>query len=463
MLHWLPVILLLGLGGCQLVLPTPLPTPTSEPTQTATAEVVQATEPLASDTPQPTATPLAPADMLWLANPADGNVRLIDPISGAVAVIIPTGMQPEVVVVGEGAAWALDRQGDRVLRIDLTDFRIEAMILVPQGETNGIEVGAGYVWVGITERPSTNILLPGEEYHAAGGVVRIDPHLNQVTGYAAVGPVVDMKQSRGVLWTLARGQIETVLQRVDPSTLKFGPLDLAGMPEWQTDDCLEATDDSLWVYSQGYGRLYRFSFEGKLYAEVELGQRRPIGPAALQAGDRWVWLAAPWGSVVQVDAYNNQAIGEVSLGVPLSGVSWAGGAAWAVSALSGKAFRIDPLRHSASAPVAVGDPVLPTPVVTATAIIRASKPCEDAPYSRLAVGDYARTLKEPGLPQRLREEAGQEQERIGWIQPGERVLIQEGPACVDGWVWWKVETLTGGYVGWGAEGDEDEYWLIPEK
>lgn len=455
---WL--VLLLGLSACELALPTPLPAamPESTPTAVATASAV-VTPP--TETPASSPTPLSPADMLWLANPADGNVRLIDPISGSVAVIIPTGMQPEQVVVGEGAAWALDRAADRVLRINLEDFAIEAMVLIPQGETGRLAVGAGYVWVTITERPSTNVLLPGEEYHEKGGVVRIDPQTGWVNGYAAVGPVADLSVSRGVLWTLGRGEFEAPLNRVDPASLKSVEIKLSGVPDWQLGDSLTASDNSLWVFSQSYGRLYRFSFDGKLYAELSLGQHKPIGPATLRPANRWLWLASPWGSVLQVDTGNNQVAATTDLGVAFSDILWSGEAAWAVSALEGKVFRFDPVSRGVLQQVEIGDRVLPTQPVTATPIIRAFLPCEDAPYSRLQVGDKARTQKEPGVPQRLRKEPGTEFERIAWIQPGETVLILEGPACVDGWVWWKVETLTGGYTGWAAEGDETEYWLFP--
>ena len=109
-----------------------------------------------------------------------------------------------------------------------------------------------------------------------------------------------------------------------------------------------------------------------------------------------------------------------------------------------------------------GPQLSPTPVLTATPIQRATRPCEDGPYSRLFLDERAHTLKEPAVPQRLHKEPGKETERAGWIQPGEHVRVLEGPACADGWVWWKVETLNGGYIGWATEGDEENYWLIPD-
>ena len=454
---------LLLVGGCNLKNPSgigvqDMPLETS----TETAPPPQTT-PTSSPGVTPTPTLLPPAQLLWVANPVDGQVRVIDPVSGAPLVIIPTGMHPEQMALGEGAAWALDREGDRVLRFSLEDYTLQAVIPVTQGETDCLAAGAGYIWVGVTERPLTNILLPGEEYHETGGVVRIDPRTGRVAGYGAVGPVLDLTVARGVVWGLVKMPIETALVRIDPATLISSPVQLSGTPDWQIEDALAASDTSLWMFSQAYGKLYRLSFEGRLYDEIRLGQHPPVGPAGMAIGDRWLWLAAPWGNVVQVDTGNDQIVAEFSFHLPLSGISWAGNAAWATSLVGGKVVRIDPVAQAPSLEVAIGPTVRPTLMVTATPILRAHRPCPDAPYSRLEVGDQVRTLEEPALPQRLRKEAGKDAERVGWIQPGEVSRVLEGPACADGWVWWKVETLTGGYIGWAAEGDGTEYWLIPWK
>ena len=55
-------------------------------------------------------------------------------------------------------------------------------------------------------------------------------------------------------------------------------------------------------------------------------------------------------------------------------------------------------------------------------------------------------------------------ETIAQIYPGTIVKVIEGPVCADGLVFWKVESkgIPGG-VGWTAEGDGKEYYLIPYK
>jgi hypothetical protein len=48
---------------------------------------------------------------------------------------------------------------------------------------------------------------------------------------------------------------------------------------------------------------------------------------------------------------------------------------------------------------------------------------------------------------------------IGQIQPGENVLVVDGPRCADSYTWWLVRSLEG-LEGWTAEGDTEGYWLV---
>jgi len=100
---------------------------------------------------------------------------------------------------------------------------------------------------------------------------------------------------------------------------------------------------------------------------------------------------------------------------------------------------------------------------TATANARSSdwRACHDAPLSRLRIGMRAYVSFDPPLANRVRVEAGTHAQIIGYIDPGEEIAVIEGPACADGWVWWRVRSAATGLTGWTAEGDENDYWLIP--
>jgi hypothetical protein len=98
---------------------------------------------------------------------------------------------------------------------------------------------------------------------------------------------------------------------------------------------------------------------------------------------------------------------------------------------------------------------------TATQTATLTAQCPGAPATRLNVGSFAYVNPEPPLPNNLRSKPGENNELIGYIEPGQAMKILEGPECADGWLWWKVRTLETDLTGWTAEGDGQGYWLIP--
>lgn len=91
----------------------------------------------------------------------------------------------------------------------------------------------------------------------------------------------------------------------------------------------------------------------------------------------------------------------------------------------------------------------------------AAEGCPGAQPSRLSVGEFAYISTDPPLPNRLRQGPGKSNDVIGNIQPGEQLSILSGPQCANDWAWWKVEVIATGQVGWTAEGDDQDYWLVP--
>jgi hypothetical protein len=67
-----------------------------------------------------------------------------------------------------------------------------------------------------------------------------------------------------------------------------------------------------------------------------------------------------------------------------------------------------------------------------------------------------------GVPNRVRSGPNKADEFIANIYPGTIVRIIEGPVCADGLIFWKVEnnSIPGG-VGWTAEGNSTDYYLLP--
>jgi hypothetical protein len=90
-----------------------------------------------------------------------------------------------------------------------------------------------------------------------------------------------------------------------------------------------------------------------------------------------------------------------------------------------------------------------------------SSPCAQAPPSRLQTGQLAEVSLYPDVPNNVRQNPDLDAKLLGKIQPGEVVKIREGPACADGLVWWRVRSQRSTLAGWTAEGDADDYWLVP--
>jgi hypothetical protein len=85
--------------------------------------------------------------------------------------------------------------------------------------------------------------------------------------------------------------------------------------------------------------------------------------------------------------------------------------------------------------------------------------CPGAPDILLKLGDWAMVSMDPPLPNKVRSQPGSKSELIGQVQPGENVLVVDGPSCADSYTWWFVRSLEG-LEGWTVEGDPSSYWLV---
>ena len=109
----------------------------------------------------------------------------------------------------------------------------------------------------------------------------------------------------------------------------------------------------------------------------------------------------------------------------------------------------------------------PTPVATSTQAygsptsVTPWQACPGARLSQLSVGMQAYISYDPPEANRVRSDPNTNARILGWIYPGEKVEILDGPACANNWVWWKIRSLETGLTGWTSEGDQSAYWLLP--
>lgn len=103
-----------------------------------------------------------------------------------------------------------------------------------------------------------------------------------------------------------------------------------------------------------------------------------------------------------------------------------------------------------------------TPQPSATPTASAEwEACPGTYLSRLRIGDQGYISYSPPLANNVREQAGLDAPLIGKLQPGEELLVVDGPECENNWVWWFVRSRKTGLQGWTAEGDRDGYWIVP--
>jgi hypothetical protein len=107
----------------------------------------------------------------------------------------------------------------------------------------------------------------------------------------------------------------------------------------------------------------------------------------------------------------------------------------------------------------------PTAILPATATPTPSMTnptgCPGALPSRLQVGQSGSVSLEPPVANRVRSQPDRESEVLGQMMPGEKFTVLDGPRCADGWAWWRVRSRVQELEGWTAEGNAEQYWLIP--
>lgn len=83
--------------------------------------------------------------------------------------------------------------------------------------------------------------------------------------------------------------------------------------------------------------------------------------------------------------------------------------------------------------------------------------CSGAPESLVSVGDIVKVIT---YQVAIRETPGTASPRVNVVARNREIEVLDGPGCSDGMWWWLVEAETGA-VGWVAEGDTINYYILP--
>lgn len=436
--------------------PAPLVSPS---THGATAE--RTTAPESYVTPLPTAEPYP---YVWVTNTHDHAVLAVDPATNAAGITLKLEGKPGSLAAGMGALWVVEQrsgQPDQVLRVEPTSGRLLSSITLEPGRVSSLFAGAGAIWAGFNpSAPSSDPSRPPQ-----GLILRIDPTTGEVDRSLPLdGSILQVCGSPEAVWALYRYGAFTRLAHIDPVNLQatYLPAAVPSLDFVHQFARIVVAPGGLWAASRNASARFIYQIDpadGRITAAIASGAGPQDTPLDLAVDSRGIWAALRSGKVILVDPQKSQVIASVDTHTHLDELIQSAGAAWALDRSQAMLYRLDPTGQ-VSALVSTGRKMPPTPVPMPT-LLPGEQVCQGNYPSNLKTGIRAMVKPVPPLPNRVRSEPNRTSRILGEIDPGEEGEIIDGPVCTEGWVWWKINARDGDLIGWTAEGDGSDYWLIP--
>ncbi len=471
-LHTLILSLMVCLlaAGCAPSAPWPADAPAAPPAETSPVTQPQGgdpQQPQESPTPAPTADPQS---WVWTVNEAEMTVLRVNPASNQVDGVVELNGVPALVAAGEGSVWALEQgwqERSHVVRMDPSRPDVIGRFPVAQGSAVSLAVGRGVVWVGVAE-PLTGTRAPDEpDYSLPGGLLRLDAATGQEMGYSRRYSVpMQILIEDPFLWTLEWFSVHTQLQRVDLTNGQLITLPSAVDSPAAVHQFARMARSPLGLWALSMDPRSRFVYEldpltGRMVRLLPVGAQENDNPLDLLAVDGSLWVVLRSGKLVQLDAARGDIQRTVQIRDGMESVQYAAGALWLENRTEAELYRVNVQSGQLEAVISTGPkpPATPTPLPRE----RPGPTCKPAKPTRLQVGGRAVVKDEPPLPNRVRSEPSLGSKIIGEIAPGDGMVLLEGPVCAGNWLWWKVQADGSGLVGWTAEGDDQDYWLVPVK
>jgi YVTN family beta-propeller protein len=261
----------------------------------------------------------------------------IDPASGEVEAVIPTGVRPAEVASEAGSLWVANRADDTVTQVD-RGSRSVVSTTSPGTSVDALAAGAGAVWVADNRRASA---------------VRLDTAFRSVRRTVRVAPAASLFPSssavavgEGAVW-VANGRSEVV--RVDPDTDEA----VATIQAGNDPSAIAAGDGAVWVADQVDNTATRIdpTSANAVTAVVPVGR----APAAIAVGANGVWVANTGEDTVsRIDPETASVVARIDVGRRPTGVAVGAGGVWVANSVDGSLARIDPMANRITKTVELG-------------------------------------------------------------------------------------------------------------
>jgi len=273
------------------------------------------------------------------SRPAEANSLVaIDPESGEVEAVIPTGVRPAEVASEAGSLWVANRADDTVTQID-PGSRSVVSTTSPGTSVDALAAGAGAVWVADNRRARAVRLDPG--FRSVRRTVRVAPAASLFSSSSAVAV------GEGAVW-VANGRAEVV--RVDPETNAA----VATIQVGNDPSAIAAGDGAVWVADEVDNTATRIDPTGAnaVTAVVPVGR----APAAIAVGANGVWVANTGEDTIsRIDPDTASVVARIDVGRRPTGVAVGAGGVWVANSVDGSVSRIDPKTNRVVETVELGE------------------------------------------------------------------------------------------------------------
>jgi hypothetical protein len=453
------------LGGCNSLpglddSPAVLPTRLILPTATEAA-------PHSAAAPANTTVPGEPIPYFaWFANPDDRAVLGVNPQNQQIMTKILTTFNPGLVTSFGDDVWVTQNVDEKItslLHLKRQSSAISDDIPIQYGQATSISAAGDYVWLTLQSPDSA----AGE---LKGGVVQVDINQQKLLRYIETrGYPLQVSATAQAAWVLVQDALTTHFERINPANGESSliPPSVQSSGDLQLFERFSIQSSGLWATPRQH-TPYVFQVDpqtGKIINIIKVGSTPAEHPIDITAGAQSVYAALQNNTILAIDPAAGTISTPVTINAQIDRLSIVDNTIWVWSHTAATAYQVDNHSNRILGSTQLGSTPIPTPTIpvypTPSIMGGSFKPCDGLDFeSNLRTGMKAIVNPDPPLPDRVRISASRTGKIVDIVNPNHWMDILEGPACVEGKVWWKVRTQNN-IIGWTMEGDGIDHWLLP--